>query len=97
MAKVKMINGTTETGFEFSVDPVSLEDFYLLEAFGRAQHGDVSALSTLLSLMLGDEQKTALLRHCEDEKGRAALSRVGDEIADIYRAVTAENKKAKNS
>lgn len=28
---------------------------------------------------------------------KLAVSRVGDEIADIYRAVTAENKKAKNS
>ena len=95
--KAKMIEGTTKTGFKFSVDPVSLEDFYLLEAFGRAQNGDVSAFSTLLSLMLGEDQKKALLRHCEDEKGRAAFSRVGDEIAEIYKTVTAESKKAKNS
>jgi hypothetical protein len=47
--------------------------------------------------MLGEGQKEALLRHCEDEKGRAAFPRVGDEIAEIYKTVRAESKNAKNS
>jgi hypothetical protein len=91
-----MIKGVTSTGFKYTVDPLNLEDFYLLECFGQAQSGDIPAMGKLLELMLGKEQKAALLKHCEDEKGRAAISKVGDEIADIYKGATAD-KKAKNS
>lgn len=94
MASVK---GETASGFAYSVDPDCLDDFYFLETFAKAQKGDLSALSEMLTMMLGEKQKTALLKHCEDSKGRAKLSRVGDEIADIYKFLKDTSKKVKNS
>lgn len=91
-----ILKGKTETGFAYSVDTDCLDDFYLLEDIGRAQHNDMMALSSVLSRMLGEEQKKALLKHCEDEHGRAKTSRVGDEVAAIFKAAR-EDRKAKNS
>ena len=90
------IKGTTATGFKYNINTDCLEDFYLLEDLGRAQSGDIIALSSVLSRMLGDEQKKALLKHCEDEQGRAVLRRVGDEVAAIFSGAK-EDRKAKNS
>lgn len=90
------IKGTTATGFKYNINTDCLEDFYLLEDLGRAQSGDIMALSSVLSRMLGDEQKKALLKHCEDEQGRAVLRRVGDEVAAIFSGAK-EDRKAKNS
>ena len=91
-----IFKGKTETGFAYSVDTDCLDDFYLLEDIGRAQHNDMMALSSVLTRMLGEEQKKALLKHCEDEQGRAVLRRVGDEIADIFSGAKGD-RKAKNS
>ena len=90
------IKGKTETGFEYDIDTACLEDFYLLEDLGRAQSGDIMALSSVLTRMLGEEQKKALLKHCEDEQGHAVLRRVGDEVADIFSGAKGD-RKAKNS
>ncbi len=90
------IKGTTATGFKYNINTDCLEDFYLLEDLGRAQSGDIMALSSVLSRMLGDEQKKALLKHCEDEQGRAVLRRVGDEVAAIFAGAKGD-RKAKNS
>ena len=54
------------------------------------------ALSSVLTRMLGEEQKKALLKHCEDEQGRAVLRRVGDEVADIFSGAKGD-RKGKNS
>lgn len=93
---MKTVKGVTSTGFKYEIDPENLEDFYLLELFGQSQKGDVAAMSQLIEKMLGAEQKAALLKHCEDDKGRARLSKIGDEIADIYKFMSTE-KKLKNS
>ena len=90
------IKGTTATGFKYNINTDCLEDFYLLEDLGRAQSGDIMALSSVLTRMLGEEQKKALLKHCEDEHGRAKTERVGDEVAAIFKAAR-EDRKAKNS
>lgn len=94
--KAVTVKGVTSTGFKYDIDPANLDDFYLLELFGKSQNGDVSALSSLMERMLGEDQKAALLKHCEDEKGRARMSRIGDEIADIYNGLIQE-RKVKNS
>ena len=91
-----IFKGKTETGFAYSVDTDCLDDFYLLEDIGRAQHNDMMALSSVLTRMLGEEQKKALLKHCEDEQGRAVLRRVGDEVADIFSGAKGD-RKGKNS
>lgn len=90
------IKGKTETGFDYCIDTECLDDFYLLEDIGRAQSGDLMALSSVLTRMLGEEQKKALLKHCEDENGRAKVSRVGDEVAAIF-SVAKQERNAKNS
>lgn len=90
------IKGTTATGFKYNINTDCLEDFYLLEDLGRAQSGDIMALSSVLTRMLGEEQKKALLKHCEDESGRAVLRRVGDEVAAIFAGAKGD-RKAKNS
>ena len=92
-----MIKGVTATGFAYELDPAALEDYYVIEQFGLAQKGDLLAFGVLLEKMLGAKQKTALLKHCEDENGRAPVSKVSDEIASIYRYATEASKKAKNS
>lgn len=94
-----MVKGTTDTGFSFEIEEENLDDMEFIETLAAISNGDNGKLPLFLVQFLGAEQKKRLYDHCRDEKGRARMSRVQNEIVGIFRAIkeSAGDSDAKNS
>ena len=89
----KRVQGKTKSGFEFEMDETVLDDMRILDMIVGMSSGDVTQLSPLTRKILGDDQKERLYRHLEEKEGRASISRVSEEITEIFEAC----KSGKNS
>ena len=75
------------------MDGTVLDDMRILDMIVGMSSGDVTQLSPLTRKILGDDQKERLYRHLEEKEGRASISRVSEEITEIFEAC----KSGKNS
>lgn len=75
------------------MDETVLDDMRILDMIVGMSSGDVTQLSPLTRKILGDDQKERLYRHLEEKEGRASISRVSEEITEIFEAC----KSGKNS
>lgn len=78
-----MIEGKTQSGFAFSIDPEIQDDMELLEAIADADENPLR-ITSVLKRLLGEEQKRALYEHLRNEKGRVSIKAVSQEIVDIF-------------
>lgn len=101
-----MIEGTTKSGFKYSVD----ENKFKSKAFQKAivrlsravKSGDTEA--SLLAeddyevFVLGEDQQEALIDHCNkrSETGYASVQELQAEVNEIVVAVSEKNKAVKN-
>ena len=79
-----MITGKTQSGFEYRIDDTVSDDYELLELMGAVRGGDTLAIFELVERLLGKEQKDKLKEHCRDEDGKVKISRMSQEIVDIF-------------
>lgn len=77
MVKVKLDNG-----FEVKVEPEQLNDMYFVEALAQVDT-NILVLPKVCTMLLGEEQKSALYKSLEDENGRVKLEAVSDAITEI--------------
>ena len=90
------MKGTTSTGFNFVIDEDVKDDMELLEALFAIDEGNVQKLPTVLTSLLGEEQKKALYDHCRTENGRVSSRRVMLELKDIFDTVGESEASVKN-
>lgn len=79
-----MIRGTTSSGFSYEIDEDTLDNMELIDAMARADSGNPLAISDVCHFMLGDETRKALYDHVRTAKGNVPLSRVKDEVIEIF-------------
>lgn len=89
-----MIEGKTESGFEFAVDERTVADFTFLEMLIDLNGANVLALPGRL---LGEAGKAALIEHCRDKDGFVPASRVTQECLAIVNLCGERNRNVKNS
>lgn len=87
-----MIKGATSTGFEFELDDSRLNNYELIDALAETSGDNPLSVVKVVNLLLGDK-KNDLLNHCRAENGTVPISRVMEEITDIFKA----NDHGKNS
>lgn len=87
-----MISGKTKSGFEYSIDSNVMDNMELLDAVAEIDSNPL-ALSKVLKMVLGDEQRKALYDHLRQEDGRVPVKAVSEEITDIF---TSSGKNGKN-
>ena len=85
-----MIEGVTQTGFKFSINKSSFEDYELFELISEVDENPL-AMPKLLKLLLGD-QVSALKDHVRKEDGTVPMMAISEEIKDIFSA----NQEVKN-
>lgn len=88
-----MKRGKTKSGFSFTLDDKVFDDMELLESLVDIDKGNSAALPMVVSKILGKEQKNALYEHCRDDDGRVPVSKVGQELTEIFEAF-GESKKS---
>lgn len=86
-----MLNGKTKSGFEFSVDPNVLDNMELLDAVAEIDTNPL-AVSKVINMVLGAEQRKALYDHLRTEDGRVPVKAVSDAITDIFSSCGQQGK-----
>lgn len=81
------INGTTTSGFEFSVDPGAAGDMELVDALADLNDGNALALSKVCTILFGQVQKKALYDHFRTENGRVPAHAVEQAVIEVFKAL----------
>lgn len=85
-----MLKGKTESGFEYVVSDENLNNFELLEALSEVETNPL-VVARLLTLLLGTEQKQALMDHLRTDSGVVPTDAVTTELAEILKGGQAKN------
>lgn len=81
-----MINGKTDSGFDFTIADTVGDDMEFLELSVQADRGDFTVMPDLVLHLLGAEQKKALYEHCRTD-GIVSTKKVAAEVRDIFGAI----------
>lgn len=81
-----MICGTTASGFDFEVDETVLDDMRLVDALADLEDGDALAISRLLILLLGKDQRSRAYAHL-GSGGKATVEAASRLIVEIFQAI----------
>lgn len=79
-----MIEGVTKSGFQFRLDDEVTDDYDLLEDLCEIDAGNGGKIPSILTRLLGKEQKEALKNHVRTETGRVPTSRMMEELMEIF-------------
>lgn len=80
-----MRKGKTKSGFEFEIEDSTLESWELLEAINEVEDNPVRIVK-LVNLLLGDEQKKALVKHLGGRPSVADMNAAVTEIFDVCKS-----------
>lgn len=81
-----MVTGTTSSGFAFSLDEKALDNMELVDTLAEMESGDSLAISAVVRMVLGEEQRRALYEHLRTDDGRVPASAVSDAVMEIFNA-----------
>ncbi len=88
-----MITVELSNGFKAKVEPDDLNDIYFIEALAGME-ANITKLSKVCTILLGEEQKYELYKSLEDERGKVPLEAVNNAIEEI---MTKAGDEVKNS
>lgn len=84
-----MIEGKTQSGFEFCVSESVLKSWAFLEAFTKTQSDDIIKQTTgaveMVNVLLPPDQKKRLLAHLAGGKTEVSADRVAKEVGEIIK------------
>lgn len=86
-----MYTGKTASGFEFKVQDTALDNMELIDAIAAVEEEPL-ALSSVVQLLLGTEEKKRLYSHLRREAGNVPVDAVSQELMDILAACGDEGK-----
>ena len=84
---------TIADGFQCHVDETLLDDMELFEDIIALDKSDMTVLPTIITKLLGSEQKKALYEHLRGDNGRIAIAAVAAAVKDIFTNFSASEKK----
>lgn len=79
-----MKEGVTKTGFHFSLEDDAMDDMELVEELANMQENDLIAITRVVTMVFGPDQKKALYDHLRTQEGRVKVSTVMDAIKDAF-------------
>lgn len=79
-----MICGKLKSGFEYEVAEEVRDNMELLDAIVEAEENPL-AVSKVVKLLLGEDQRRKLYDHLRTEKGNVPILAVSNAVAEIFR------------
>lgn len=79
-----MIRGKLESGFEYEVAEEVRDNMELLDAIVEADENPL-AVSKVVKLLLGENQRRKLYDHLRTDKGNVPILAVSNAVAEIFR------------
>ena len=86
-----MIRGKLKNGFEYEVSKAALDNMELLDAIAECDESPL-AISRVVRLMLGNEQRRKLYDHLRTEDGNVPVAAVSEAVAEIFKGSGQEAK-----
>lgn len=80
-----MIKGKLKSGFEFEIPEESINSMELLDTIVEMESNPL-AVSKVVKMLLGDDQRRRLYDHLRTEKGNVPVTAVSDAVAEIFQA-----------
>lgn len=87
-----MLEGKTKAGFKYKVPDSSLDNMELVDALAEIDKNPL-AISKVVVMLLGEEQKQAMYDFYRTKKGNVPVDKISDAIGEIFNA----HNDAKNS
>lgn len=81
--KKKFFEGTTESGFKYSISTSKLNNFELLDALYETETNPL-LISKVITLLLGEEGKLKLIEHLREEDQTVPVDKLQKELTDIF-------------
>jgi len=78
-----MIRGKLESGFEYEVAEEVRDNMELLDAIVEAEENPL-AVSKVVKLLLGENQRRKLYDHLRTDKGNVPILAVSEAVAEIF-------------
>ena len=78
-----MICGKLKSGFEYEVAEAALDNMELLDTIVEAEENPL-AVSKVVKLLLGDDQRRRLYDHLRTDKGNVSILAVSNAVAEIF-------------
>ena len=79
-----IMRGKLESGFEYEVAEEVRDNMELLDAIVEAEENPL-AVSKVVKLLLGEDQRRSLYNHLRTEKGNVPILAVSNAVAEIFR------------
>lgn len=79
-----MIKGITKTGFSYELEDNVFDNMELVDTIAEATENDPVAVSRLVKLVLGTEQRKRLYDHLRTEDGRVPTAAVIETVGEIF-------------
>lgn len=86
------MDGITSSGFKYHVEEATFDNMELLDALEEMTDEDSLAISRVVKLVLGEEQKKLMYNHLRTADGRVPIVAVNKEIAEIFDAFGTKGK-----
>ena len=80
-----MMTGKTTCGFEFVVDEKKLDNMDLVDAIAESDKNPI-AITKVITLILGPEQKQRLYEHLRTEDGRVPIEEATRVVVEIFQS-----------
>lgn len=90
-----MIKGTTKSGFEFEVDPRTIQNMEFIEMLDDIEDENPQRWARVAKTMLGKEQKKRFYDHLRDEDGFVPIEATVTELVEMMTIVN-ESAEGKN-
>lgn len=87
-----MIKGKTKSGFKYEISDENINDYELFEVMAEIDENPL-LLPKLLKMLLGAEQKDALIENLRGENGKVSMEAIQGAVTEIF----ANTKPVKNS
>ena len=95
MAKSKLVEITTESGFTWKIDPEIGNDMEVIDEFTAIITGTANFVpADFVIRLIGEDGKKALYEYHRDKKtGRVYADKIGPDLADIMNKAAEVSKK----
>ena len=91
-----MVNGTTKTGFNYTVNEDIRTDWRFVKALADADSSDasrqLSGATQMVTLLLGEAGEAELMKHVANDDGIVPTAKVIEEVKDILNGIGDELK-----
>lgn len=89
---MEKIKGKLQSGFEYSLDADVMNDMNIIEAIADTMEDNPLALAKLCKMLFGEEQKKALYKHLQNERGKVPVEKVGEAVVEVFNSFGEEGK-----